>query len=71
MEDAWRYIDLFEKEMLYGHGFAKAGMSGGGTFDSYGHLIGMTAGGTQQNETASVPLPSILSAYEEVTGNSL
>lgn len=70
MEDAWRYIDLFEKEMLYGHGFAKAGMSGGGTFDSYGHLIGMTAGGTQQNETASVPLPSILSAYEEVTGNS-
>jgi hypothetical protein len=55
--------------MLYGHGFAKAGMSGGGTFDGYGHLIGMICGGTQQNETASVPLPSIIAAYKEIMGD--
>lgn len=68
VEEPWRYIDTFENDMLYGHGFAKAGMSGGGTFDGYGHLIGMISGGTQLNETASVPLPSIIAAYEEVTG---
>lgn len=68
VEDPWRYIDIFEDDMLYGHGFAKAGMSGGGTFDGYGHLIGMISGGTQNNETASVPLPSIIAAYKEITG---
>lgn len=66
--ETWQYIDIFENEMLYGYGFAKAGMSGGGTFDGYGHLIGMLSGGTQKNETASVPLPSIIAAYEEITG---
>lgn len=70
VEDTWYYVDIFENDMLYGHGFAKSGMSGGGAFDGYGHLIGMTAGGTQQNETASVPLPSIIDAYAEVTGSS-
>lgn len=70
MEDAWYYVDIFENDMLYGYGFAKAGMSGGGTFDGYGHLIGMISGGTQRNETASVPLPSIMAAYEEITGEA-
>jgi hypothetical protein len=67
--DTWKYIDSFGNDMLYGHGFAKAGMSGGGTFDGYGHLIGMICGGTQQNETASVPLPSIIAAYKEIMGD--
>jgi hypothetical protein len=67
--DIWKYIEDFENNMLYGHGFAKAGMSGGGTFDGYGHLIGMICGGTQQNETASVPLPSIIAAYKEIMGD--
>ncbi len=66
--ELWKYIDLFQNEMLYSYGFAKEGMSGGGAFDGYGHLIGMVAGGTWQNETASVPLPSIIEAYEEITG---
>jgi hypothetical protein len=67
--DTWKYIDSFENDMLYGYGFAKAGMSGGGTFDGYGHLIGMICGGTQQSETASVPLPSIIAAYKEIMGD--
>lgn len=66
VEDPYRYIEDFDAYMLYGYSFAKAGMSGGGTFDGRGFLIGMTTGGTLQNETASVPLPDIIAAYEEV-----
>lgn len=66
VENTHRYIEYFEAYMLYGHGFAKAGMSGGGTFDGRGFLIGMTTGGTPQNETAGVPLPAIIEAYEEI-----
>ena len=45
----------FGAVMLYGYGFARTGMSGGGMFDGYGRLIGMVTGGTQQNEVAGVP----------------
>ena len=64
--DTHRYIEDFDAYMLYGHGFAKEGMSGGGTFDGRGYLIGMTTGGTYQNETAGVPLPDIVEAYETI-----
>lgn len=63
VEDTHKYIDDFDAYMLYGHGFAKEGMSGGGTFDGRGYLIGMTTGGTYYNETAGVPLPDIIEAY--------
>lgn len=66
VEDIWRYIADFEAYMLYGHGFARTGMSGGGTFDGYGYLIAMTTGGTLENETAGVPLPLLTEAYHEV-----
>lgn len=66
VEDKNRYIEEFDANMLYGHCFAKAGMSGGGTFDGRGFLIGMTTGGTNKNETASVPLPDLVAAYGEV-----
>lgn len=63
-----RYIDTFGGEMLYLHGFAKEGMSGGGIFDGYGHLIGLLAGGTWQNEVAGVPVNQVLQAYREIVG---
>lgn len=66
VEDTNRYIEDFGAYMLYGYCYAKAGMSGGGTFDGRGFLIGMTTGGTPNNETASVPLPDLIAAYEEV-----
>ncbi len=66
VEDAWRYIEDFENNMLYGHGYARAGMSGGGVFDAYGHFIGMLTGGTLRDEIAAVPLPCIEEAWEEV-----
>ena len=71
VEDSYRYIEDFDAYMLYGHGFAKAGMSGSGIFDGRGFLIGMTTGGTIQNETAGVPLPDIVEAYEEVSRNTV
>lgn len=62
------YIDYFNGYMLYGHGFVKPGMSGGGAFDGRGYLLGMTTGGTQQNDAAFVPLSDIIQAYEEIMG---
>lgn len=64
--DVWRYIDEFEEYMLYGYGYAREGMSGGGTFDAKGNFIGMISGATMNGETASVPLPLILRAYGQI-----
>jgi len=68
VEETHRYIELFDGEMLYGHGFAREGMSGGGIFDGYGHLIGLLAGGTWQNEIAGVPAGEVERAYGEIVG---
>lgn len=61
--DMYYYIDDFGEYMIYGYGYAREGMSGGGTFDSHGNFIGMISGATMGGETASVPLPAILEAY--------
>ncbi|MCH5261980.1 MAG: trypsin-like peptidase domain-containing protein [Lachnospiraceae bacterium] len=64
--EPYQYIEDLDAYMLYAHCFAKTGMSGGGTFDGHGFLIGMTTAGTAQNESASVPVQHINLAYEEV-----
>ncbi len=66
MEDTHRYIADFDAYMLYVHGYARTGMSGGGIFDGYGHLIGMLTGGTMRNEIAGVPLPDLAEAYQDI-----
>lgn len=66
VEEPYQYIEDLDAYMLYAHCFAKTGMSGGGTFDGRGYLIGMTTAGTAQNESASVPVRHIDLAYEEV-----
>lgn len=66
VEDPYQYIEDLDAYMLYAHCYAKAGMSGGGTFDGQGNLIGMTTAGTAQGEAASVPVQHIDMAYEEV-----
>lgn len=68
LEDPRRYIADFDAYMLYGYGFARTGMSGGGIFDGYGNLIGMVTGGTLQNEIAGVPLTDLMRVYEEIEG---
>ena len=69
LEDTGRYIETFGGEMLYGRGFAREGMSGGGIFDSRGRLAGLLAGGTYQNEIAGVPVNQVVAAYREITGD--
>ena len=69
LEDTDRYIEAFGGEMLYGRGFAKEGMSGGGIFDGRGNLLGLLAGGTYQNEIAGVPVDQVLQAYREIVGD--
>ena len=64
--DTWRYIEEFEENMLYCYGYAREGMSGGGSFDGKGNLIGIISGATMTGETASVPLPLIIEVYEEI-----
>ncbi|MCM1267345.1 MAG: serine protease [Bacteroidales bacterium] len=66
LEKEERYIELFQDTMLYGHGFAKEGMSGGGIFDGHGKLIGLLAGGTCQNEIAGVSAEKVEAAYREI-----
>lgn len=68
LEKDVRYIELFQEEMLYGHGFGREGMSGGGIFDDHGRLLGLLAGGTYQNEIAGVPADSVMEAYREIVG---
>lgn len=63
----WQYIDEFEEYMIYGYGYGTPGISGGGTFDARGNLIGMISGGTMGGEIASVPLTIIIEAYDELT----
>lgn len=69
LEDTGKYIETFGGEMLYGRGFAREGMSGGGMFDGCGRLIGLLTGGTYQNEIAGVPVNQVLKAYREITGD--
>lgn len=66
LEDLAFYIPLFGENMLYGSGYVCEGMSGGGTFDSRGYFLGMIAGGTDSNETASIPVRDICEAYEKL-----
>jgi hypothetical protein len=57
------YMPEFGENMLYCDSNAVHGMSGGGTFDGRGYLIGMITGGSDYNVSVSVPLPSIIKAY--------
>ena len=68
VEEPVRYIEDFDAYMLYGRGYAREGMSGGGIFDGCGYLVGLLAGGTDQNEIAGVPAKDVAAAYREIVG---
>lgn len=70
VETLWIYIEELEGYMMQTDGMAIPGMSGGGTFDARGNLVGMITGGSRNGKTASIPLSVLLDAYEEVTGNA-
>ncbi len=64
--DPWYYFDEFGSHMIYNYCKAKPGMSGGGTYDEHGHCVGMITGG-HDDETASLPMKSILNEWKKVT----
>ncbi len=63
--DPWYYFEEFGSYMIYNDCRAKAGMSGGGTFDAHGHCIGMITGGFE-DETASLPMQFIREEWEKL-----
>ena len=71
VEYLWVYIDELEGYMLRAGGNAIPGMSGGGTFDTKGNLVGMVTASSRNIETASIPLPILLEVYEEMVGKTL
>lgn len=65
--DTSYYFDEFDSFMIYNYCEAKAGMSGGGTYDSHGYCIGMLTGG-YQDESASLPMKYIREEWEMLKG---
>lgn len=63
------YMSEFGDDMIYCDSNAIHGMSGGGTFDGHGSLIGMVTGGSDYNISVSVPLPSMIEAYDMLVGS--
>lgn len=59
----WWYLADFDTYVIYTYCEVKEGMSGSGTFDSYGNYIGMLVGGNQL-EAASIPLVTIAEEYK-------
>ncbi|PWT29067.1 hypothetical protein CPT75_19090 [Butyrivibrio fibrisolvens] len=60
------YVSALLQDMLYCRCSADAGMSGGPTFDAYGHYIGMLTGATDQGETVSVLLSDVEEIYSRI-----
>ena len=60
------YVSALFQDMLYCKCSADAGMSGGPTFDAYGHYIGMLTGATDSGETVSVLLSDIETVYAKI-----
>ena len=58
------YVEEFHDDMLYNYCSANAGMSGCGAFTVNNYYIGMLIGG-YDNESACLPLPTILKIYKD------
>ncbi len=59
------YREEFGSRVMLFSGTSHAGMSGGGVFDGYGHLVGMAVGGREE-ETAALSMETLNAAYMEV-----
>lgn len=61
-----QFIELFQNHMLVCETPVSAGMSGGGTFDEAGKLIGIIVG-TDGNNTVSVAVVDVMSEYRSIS----
>lgn len=62
--DSWIYMEDYEQYMMWVKAEGKAGMSGGGLFDSQGHFLGILSGVNGEGELAVVPLSLIRAALD-------
>lgn len=54
--DPWFYYEYMDATYIYVYCKAKPGMSGGGCFDTHGHLLGIISGGNEETEeTLCIP----------------
>ena len=60
----WIYVEDFGQDMLLLKADAEPGMSGGGIFDSRGHLLGILCGGDESGQLAAVPV-SVVKTFSE------
>lgn len=57
------YVSALTQNMIYCSCYAENGMSGGGTFDEYGHYLGMLTGSTDDGEIVCVLLSDLENVY--------
>ncbi len=60
LTDPWIYMQDYSQYMMLAHTYAQPGMSGGGVFDQFGHLVGILSGADEKGNLAVVPLSLIL-----------
>ena len=58
--DSWIYMEDYDQYMIWVSAPGKPGMSGGGLFDRWGHLLGVLSGCSEDGEWAVVPLAMLL-----------
>lgn len=63
--DGWVFLEDYGQYMMWVRAESKAGMSGGGLFDTQGHFLGILSGRSEDGELAAVPLSLIQAALEE------
>lgn len=60
-----RFVPLFQNDMLIGDTAVDGGMSGGGTYNDKGKLLGIVVG-TADSESASVAITDVMAEYRSI-----
>jgi S1-C subfamily serine protease len=61
--EAWIYMENYGQYMMWTDAEIAPGMSGGGLFDADGNFLGILSGGSEDGQSAIVPLGLILSEF--------
>lgn len=66
VKETAQFIELFQNNMLVCEASVSAGMSGGGSFDEEGKLIGIIVG-TNGSDTVSVAVTDVMAEYRSIS----
>jgi len=64
--DKWIYMEDYGQYMIWADTAIRPGMSGGGLFDADGYFLGILSGGSEDGQSAAVPLSLILSEFHNL-----